>query len=73
MIKKILVTLAFGLLLAFIPNNQQDKEVVIKLPVSKVSIVLKGLGKLPLEEAQETYLTILTQAQLQLQDTVKKK
>lgn len=59
--------------IAFTTYKQQDKEVVIKLPVSKVSVVLKGLGKLPLEEAQETYLMVLTQAQSQLQDTVKKK
>lgn len=72
MIKKVTAILALAFLISF-TDKQQDKEVVIKLPVSKVSVVLKGLGKLPLEEAQETYLMVLTQAQSQLQDTVKKK
>ncbi len=72
MIKKTIAILALAFLISF-TDKQQDKEVVIKLPVSKVSVVLKGLGKLPLEEAQETYLMVLTQAQSQLQDTVKKK
>lgn len=73
MIKKVAAILALAILISFTDNKQQDKEVIIKLPISKVNIILKGLSKLTIEEGQETYLIVLTQAQSQLQDTVKKK
>lgn len=73
MIKKVAAILALAFLISFTEDKQQDKEVIIKLPISKVNIILKGLSKLTIEEGQETYLIVLTQAQSQLQDTVKKK
>lgn len=73
MIKKVAAILALAFLISFTDNKQQDKEVILKLPISKVNIILKGLSKLTIEEGQETYLIVLTQAQSQLQDTVKKK
>lgn len=73
MIKKVAAILALAFLISFTDSKQQDKEVIIKLPISKVNIILKGLSKLTIEEGQETYLIVLTQAQSQLQDTVKKK
>lgn len=55
-------------------SEQQEKTVVIKLTVAQINIVLKGVSGLPISEAQDTYMTILIQAQQQLQqDSVKKK
>jgi len=69
---KALSFLAMTLLLSFTPIPNQDKQITLKLTVSQTNTVLRGLSKLPLEESQETYMSIMVQAQQQM-DTTKRK
>lgn len=63
----------YGILLAQIIPNKQEKEPVVRLPVSKWVIVLKGVSELPLKESQDVYMSIVTQINSQMQDSTKKK
>lgn len=45
---------------------QQERTVKITLTETQLNIVLKGLGKLPLEEVGDTYFAVRNQAVQQL-------
>lgn len=64
------LTLVFSILLSQTIPPQQEKEPVVKLPVSKWVIVLKGCSKLSIEEAQGVYMEIVGQINSQMQDTL---
>ena len=68
-----LAFLAMTLILSFTPSPNQDKTLNIRLTVAQANTVLKGLSKLPLEESQETYMSIMVQAQAQMDTTKPKK
>ena len=75
--KKLLIyslgIIAFGILLSQTIPPQQEKEPLVKLSVSKWVIVLKGVSKLTIEEAQGVQMEIINQINSQMQDTVKTK
>lgn len=61
---------AFGLVLSQTIPEKQEKEPVVKLPISKWVVVLKGVSELPLKESQDIYMTIVAQINQQMQDTL---
>lgn len=67
---KLISTMAMILLLSFSTKPPQDKTITLKVTVTQANIILQGLSKLPLETSQETYMSVLTQAQQQLHDTI---
>jgi len=70
---KFLSFLLMTLILSFTPSPNQDNKITLKLTVAQTNTVLRGLSKLPLEESQETYMTVMVQAQQQMADTTKPK
>lgn len=62
----------YGILLAQIIPNKQEKEPAVKLTVPEWSVVLSGIAKLPLEQSQGIYMKIISQVNQQL-DTIPKK
>jgi hypothetical protein len=48
-------------------GHQQDKKVTITVTLQEADILLKGLGKLPLEESGNLFFTVQRQIQTQLQ------
>lgn len=46
--------------------RKQDKRVVLNLSIQETELVMKALGKLPLEESGGLYFNIQQQAQSQL-------
>ncbi len=65
------LTIGLGIVLiasaitAFLPK--QDKKVTITITVQEADLILRALGKLPLEESGNLYMNIQAQAQAQLQ------
>lgn len=82
--KKIILGLSVLIILSVAQSYapKQDKRFTLSLTGQEVETVLKALGKLPLEESQNVYMTVYQQAQAQLvppkpavqkQDSTKKK
>lgn len=63
----------YGILLAQIIPNKQEKEPVVKLTVPEWSVVIEGVAKLPLERSQGIYMKIISQVNQQLDSIPKKK
>jgi hypothetical protein len=59
------ITLITGGLNA-IPVKKQQQRVTLHLTVQEVELIMKALGKLPLEESGNLYIGIQQQAQTQL-------
>lgn len=66
-------TVVFAVLLSQTIPPQQEKEPLVKLPVSKWVVVLKGVSKLTIEEAQGVQMEIINQINSQMQDSIKTK
>lgn len=74
MIKKIALILLMSLFIYQTTPNQQEKKYPVSLTLNQWGIVLKGTGKLTIEEGGAAYQDIISQLQPQLaQDTIKKK
>jgi len=73
MLKKLFLISLMTAFIAFTDTPKQEKEPVVKLPVSKWVIILKGCSKLTIEEGQGVYMDIVNQINAQMQDTIKKK
>lgn len=50
-----------------LPNPKQDPNVTIRVNLQEVEIIMKGLGKLPLDESGNLYFNIQRQVNAQLQ------
>jgi len=50
-----------------IPAKKQQQRITLHLTVQEVELIMKALGKLPLEESGNLYVGIQQQAQTQLQ------
>lgn len=49
------------------PSPKQDRKITITITLPEAELIMKALGKLPLEESGNLYFTIQQQAQMQLQ------
>jgi len=64
------LTIGLGIVLiasaitAFLPK--QDKKITITVSLQEADVILKALGKLPLEESGNLFMSIQAQAQEQL-------
>lgn len=54
-------------------KKEQQQRVMLSLTIQEVELVMKALGKLPLEESGNLYMAIQQQAQTQLQPPQKPK
>jgi len=52
-------------------SRKQDRRINLNVSVQEVEVIMKALGKLPLEESGNLYFTIQQQAQTQLVPTKK--
>jgi hypothetical protein len=53
-------------------SRKQDRRINLNVSVQEVDVIMKALGKLPLEESGNLYFTIQQQAQTQLAPPAKK-
>lgn len=70
-----IILLATGItysLMAIPAKKPQQQKVTLHLSIQEVELVLKALGKLPLEESGNLYMGIQQQAQQQLQPAPQK-
>lgn len=69
--KTLVLPLMFGIVAvvaAFTSSlPKQERKITITLSEQEWNTVLQGLGKLPLENSQQVYMSIMQQAQSQLQ------
>lgn len=65
--KRTFLVIALIVVLTSFNGTQQERRFNLSLTEQEINIVLKGLGKLPLEESQPVYGNIIQQAQAQLQ------
>lgn len=56
-----------------IPAKKPQQKITLQVTVQEVELILKALGKLPLEESGNLYIGIQGQAQAQLQPPQKPK
>lgn len=68
----LLTTLITQALLAYETSRRQQR-VMLSLTIQEVELIMKALGKLPLEESGNLYMAIQQQAQTQLQPPQKPK
>jgi len=68
--KKLLLLLLIPILFSF-QNSPSQRKIKLELTEQEVNVVLKGLAKLPMEEAYGVYMNIVQQSAVV--DTTKKK
>jgi hypothetical protein len=69
--KKLITLFAFIGLTSF--NTQEPKTVTVKFTVDELQLVYDALGELPAKKVEAIRYKIITEANKQLADTIKKK
>jgi hypothetical protein len=63
-IASVIILLAVGITYA---RPKQERRVTISISIEEANVILKALGKLPLEESGNLYFSVQQQVQTQLQ------